>query len=134
MSAFVVSDEHICALVSYGGIHDVRVFERDGGHVIAGNEQETAEILLAANVASVNYRYDENEPVPPIEFHFERPDERTAIEIIKACDCFDYQACERPDYRQSLAATIVEAIRENAIRAVPGYDEAPREIISQVVA
>jgi|GEM_PF-3390363 len=43
------------------------------------------------------------------------PDYVLQTQIIKACDCFDYQACETEDYRQSMAAEFVELIRRCAI-------------------
>jgi hypothetical protein len=38
-----------------------------------------------------------------------------ATQIVKACDCYDYQACETDDYPQSEAAALVEKVREQAI-------------------
>ena len=48
-----------------------------------------------------------------------------ALVILKACDGFDYQACETDDYEQSVACCIVNAIRGYAIRRLPGYSASP---------
>jgi hypothetical protein len=40
-----------------------------------------------------------------------------ATQIIKCCDCYDYQACETDDYEQSEAKALVEKIRAQAIKA-----------------
>jgi hypothetical protein len=37
-----------------------------------------------------------------------------ATQIVKACDCYDYQACETNDYDQSEAAALVDRVREEA--------------------
>ena len=38
-----------------------------------------------------------------------------ATQIVKACDCYDYQAYETNDYDQSEAADLVRSVREEAI-------------------
>jgi hypothetical protein len=39
-----------------------------------------------------------------------------ATQIVKACDCYDYQACETRDYESSEAAALVARVREAAIK------------------
>jgi hypothetical protein len=82
-----------------------------------------ANILYRANVDSVNYRYREHEPIFNFKYKtagvYAKP-----IEIIKACDCFDYQACEVPNYDETPAAKLIDSIRREAIRCLPGYDGA----------
>jgi len=48
-----------------------------------------------------------------------------ALTVLKACDGFDYQASETPDYETSLAAIVIRAIRKWAITRLPGYSDAP---------
>jgi hypothetical protein len=38
-----------------------------------------------------------------------------ATQIVKCCDCYDYQACETDDYERSEAKALVEKIRAQAI-------------------
>jgi hypothetical protein len=45
--------------------------------------------------------------------------------IIKACDCYDYQACETDDYEQSIAHAIVSEIRAKAVHSFLEYEAAP---------
>lgn len=45
--------------------------------------------------------------------------------IMRRLHCYDYQACETPDYPESWAAAVMRQIREAAILHLPGYDEAP---------
>lgn len=99
-------------------------------------------LLHAENVRSVRYRYpdapeselpgmhDESGALlPPGDFwpvHNIDP-----VLVLKACDCYDYQACETPDYDETPAAALVRAIRRAAIAELPGYDAAPWEIESE---
>lgn len=34
-------------------------------------------------------------------------------QVANACDCYDYQACETDDYRDTVAALIVQQVRDN---------------------
>ena len=52
----------------------------------------------------------------------------TPIQVIKACNCFDYQACEVENYEETEAAKIIEAIRAAAIERLQGMEEAEWEI------
>lgn len=45
--------------------------------------------------------------------------------ILKLCHCYDYQACETEEYRESLAHRYVRAIEAHACRRVKGYEAAP---------
>ena len=43
------------------------------------------------------------------------PDAMLQTQIIKCCECYDYQACETSDYYQTPAAKLVEQIRTIAL-------------------
>ena len=123
MSAFIVSDKHILALVEAGRIwsyeHSPQCLDRG-----ARNFQDIVDILINENYRSVNYRYREQEEPHKVTYT-PIPMKYSKVDILKACDCYDYQACETPDYEQSQAAKIIHKIRMNAIRTMPGYDQAP---------
>ena len=51
-----------------------------------------------------------------------------ALQALKACDCYDYQAGETPDYNSTPAHDIISQIRQFAIMALPGYEAAAWEI------
>ena len=117
MSAFIVSPHHIDTLVSWAvanclyGLND-------------RSPQELAEILYNANVDSVDYRYNETNRR---DYKFCSLPLRglTCVQIIKACDCLDYQCCEVPDWGpKHLAYNVIRTIREEAIRRLPGYSQA----------
>ena len=117
MSAYIVSDAHINYLLTFMSANDSRY---SGVYL-----DSIANKLRAANYASVNYRYNEEDAAPETGFSF-YPGAREAdpLVVLKACACFDYQACEVPDYEKSEAAEIIQRIRMAAIHRLPGYDDA----------
>jgi hypothetical protein len=129
---------HINALLTFAELKrmqdDLRYIAR------TGNLTELGKILLAENERSVLHRYpDCTEADMPgtigqeaIGYAFKTwgqafrlPHDKLCIWIIKACDCFDYQACETDDYEQSLAFKIITAIRSRAWHSMQAYDAAP---------
>ena len=143
MSAFVVSHKHINAILSYANSQRFApCVYWDASKLNLSDKadlQKAAEILLAENIRSVNHRYPDTIANPqnmpsviseigkPIVFSFEHR-RRSPVEIIKACNCYDYQAGESDDYCQTYAARIIDAIRGVAISNLPGYDDAAWEI------
>ena len=134
MSAFIVSDTHINSLVRYASRFNVRAFHGNPMAMfkVKDNEQATAELLLAENVKSVNYRYRDNEvmtitydPAAPI---------LTIIQAIKAAQCLRYQSCEHSDYEDSIAFKLIEAIITDAIPRLEGYESAQWAIADKVTA
>lgn len=129
MSAFLCSEKHINTLVSYGVQQDISVYIPGSSgqkcwQAIRKDPDLIAGILTTANVESVNYRYDEDTVLAPVKYESVSTAFLSPIQIVKLCDCFDYQACEVDDYEDSPAASITRTIRNNAISRIPGYDEA----------
>lgn len=127
MSAFVVSNETVTGMLEgakhFIGHNGLYYYWNDEVHYFAGHTKEIGQILVDENYKSVNYRYSEETPshqfaVMPIR-HLSH------VEILKLCDCYTYQACETPDWEESEAYAIVQAIRARVIHTLPGYDEAP---------
>ena len=110
MSAFIVEDDLIDLLVTYatGGSPAVRLYDTD--------PQKLGELLVAENYRSVNFRYREQDAPHPYRWAF-YSGIIDPVQVIKSCNCYDYQACETDDYRDTEAARLVEAIRSKAIRA-----------------
>jgi len=134
MSAFIVSDTHINALVRYASRHNVRAFHGNplAMFQVKDNEQAAAELLLAENVKSVNYRYRDNE-VMTITYDPGAPI-LTAIQAIKAAQCLRYQSCECDDFEESIAFKLIEAIIADAIPRLDGYESAQWAISDKVTA
>lgn len=142
MSAFVVSHMHINALLTFAD--NKRMRDQLGWYVDRGTSQlswtELGRILLAENERSVCHRYpDCTETDKPgtigeeaIGYTFKTWGQAFTLQhdtlcvwIIKACDCYDYQACETDNYDQSIAYQIIRAIRAKATRSLLAYDKAP---------
>lgn len=94
-----------------------------GMHYLNGNKQAIGQKLLDENYRSVNHRYGESEKAPIFQSVY--PTRRhSPIKIIKLCDCYGYQTCETPDWKDTEAYAIMQMLRERAIHNLPGYDEA----------
>jgi hypothetical protein len=130
MSAFLCSENHLSLLANAAAIDP------------AGKDAAFA-LLLAENLRSLQHRYphypdmwedaDKSArieapaselveqalkvrlPRSPWKFDGALSAKVLATQIVKACDCYDYQACETDDYKQSEAAALVEKIRAQAI-------------------
>ena len=126
MSAFVVTDATITGILQaftpeYAG-DGAFYYHQDEAHYIGGHEAEVAQKLVDENYRSVNYRY--NEAGQAHKFQRRTIRSLTAVEIIKLCDCYEYQACETSDWRDTEAAAILAVAKSRAIRRLPGYSSA----------
>lgn len=124
MSAFIVSNTQINALVRYASRLGLGYQYAGLSRRVAGLEQETAEMLLAANYDSVNYRYKENELPREIVYAIDAP-LMPAIAIIKLAQSLDYQSCEYPEWDASEAKAFLTALIDWTIPKLAGYDAAP---------
>lgn len=145
MSAFVVSRTHLDALLSAADLWDVQLPITVPGEIIRNlTADETGNLLMAVNVAAVNHRYRENDTPDPYTF------DRLGIAIqpgaiLKAIDCYRYQACEHPQWRSDRdtmglpageqsdpdvkrVQDWLEDLERAAIQRSPGYQDAPWEI------
>lgn len=124
MSAFLCSGLHIDTLASYASTHDVYIYHDDRRYPSKGQAAWMAGVLYTANVEAVNTLYCADDDSGTYEYTpgAKLPDEAT---ILKLCDSYDYQACELDEYAETLACTIVKAIRLKAISNLPGYEDAP---------
>lgn len=131
MSAFHVGHAHIDALLNFASGHDpVTVYFPDEGRLTFSTDNATdiGKTLLLENERSLEYRYPGetdhgDETAANYKFRLSIKT-HSALVILKACDCFDYQSCETPDYGSSKAHRMIEAIRHRAIRSLPGYSDA----------
>jgi hypothetical protein len=115
MSCFVVPDFHIDALVSWAIANHASAF------IDGLTPRELAAELHRANCAAYRERYGESGGE---EYRYTfRPEVHAmpAVQVLKACSCFDYQADDWTDYPGSVAQRAVERIREHAIGFIPGY-------------
>ena len=134
MSAFIVTDTHINALVRYASRHKITVAYGNPTMRlnVSAHEQEVAQLLIDENIKSVNYRYSEAE-TSLIEYDRGAPI-LSAIEAIKAAQCLRYQSCEHSDYEESIAFKLIETIISDAIPRLEGYESANWAIADKVTA
>ena len=127
MSAYIVTDETISGMMQaierriYH--HSPYYYWNGDSHYFRQEPAEIAQKLVDENYRSVNGRYDEETQAHAFQFQVVR--ELTPLEIIKLCNCYRYQACETDDWEQTEAYVIMNELRDMAIMALPGYEEAP---------
>jgi hypothetical protein len=144
MSCFVVSDFHISALVNWGA--------RAGA--IPGISPDTlAHELASANRSAFSSRYlgrYDSELVPFGGLDRSAGADLVPVDIVKACDCLEYQASDWTCWDRSDIAAHLAAIRAAALamalaglsiaarvnaggldygRELPGYDAAAWELV-----
>ena len=128
MSAYMVSDEHIDALLTAAVQFLPHLQESplrywwDGQsrYVRREDADRVGTMLRAENQKSVNYRYSEDEAPQPYAFQTMRGD-FAPVDILKAIQGFEYQACEHPEFRTSEAYAFCDALRHRMINRLPGY-------------
>jgi len=138
MSAFQCSDAHLLAILHFLRINsatrenELRLYAtgQAGDNLGPWHHDETwvkaMKLLFDANQVSLQARYkDEPNPFFESQYHFDigvKP--LTAVEALKACQSYAYQACEDKGWEASLACALVEKIKNAAIGSLPGYEEA----------
>ena len=121
MSAYVVDDKTICALakafVDYGVKYNADEplgDDGDYGWIVFANERRKAiaQSLLQKNYDSVNYRYNEDDECPKINYIDVDIDEG----IVYGCiQCYEYQACEEPDWMTSEIYYSLERLKDKVL-------------------
>ena len=124
MSAFVCSKKHISAVAGYAVAKQVWLGTGSAKPTDFGRIYKT---LAEANVRSVCHRYADDTAENYADV-LRAPRcgsvNHSAIEIIKLCDCLEYQSSEGDGWRESDAYRLLGNIRTAAINALPGYEEA----------
>lgn len=120
MSAYLCSNFEISALACF--------IRQNGLHRPAADntvtEKDIAKILYEANLKSVSDRYP-NQKWPKFRF-----DSRghiagaSPVQWIKAAKCLQYQSCEYPEYGDSAAYKMTQAVIDHNIGQLPGYEDA----------
>ncbi len=136
MSAFILSQRHIDAIVTAGMA--VKAFSPKHGQMTRENANDIGIMLLEENYNSVNHRYERDDTRAAYAYRFyppfsvgtlRGPDACQAIAAaLKALDCYEYQSCEHAAWEQSTANRLCQTIRSLLTAALPGYDQAPWEI------
>lgn len=153
MSAFIVSNKHIDALLNaalqYGrselrwywpdypagagyergvaiSAASVAIAQETENTLTLENASKVGLMLLRENYRSVNHRYDENN-MPNACRHTLGP-ALPPVHVLSLLAGFEYQSCEHSGWEKSEAKKFCDALQRRLIRALPGYDEAPWSI------
>ena len=152
MSAFVCSPEHFKALAIFAAsrIHgrwrvDPRYIKGLSHPSPVGIENLTrealatlyADTLYRENVRSVEHRYPNSArddlPGPVADVGHVDISSRDLmktglalkpVQLLKLCACVAYQSCETDDWESTVAFALLQSIKDAAIRALPGYEDA----------
>jgi hypothetical protein len=141
MSAFLVSDSHLDAIVTAAifGPAEVRSyperwspprFGRVGGlRCEPSNGSALGLALLRENEASLAARYPGRWGTPADGYSYMQDFSSfarlPALAVLKLIDCYQYQSCEHDGWEASDAAFFCTKLRESLISHLPGYDALP---------
>lgn len=119
MSAFIHHPEHIISIVASAAqlnIGPLTVGRTTYRLHIPADCDKLCRLLYAANVRSVNSRYNERTRLKMTgRYHTSGNYSRmNAAALCKAIDSLDYQSCERPDWAASLAGRLLTQLRNLA--------------------
>lgn len=149
MSAFMVSQAHIHYLVSaavrlanVGPLAWIWNVDREQGTysravLPPGNsarKRAVGQMLWDENLKSVCHRYPDGLALPgPVTCGYEYDDTQPVrrvdpVAVLKALSAYEYQACEHPGWPTSEAKAFCRALRAEAIRCLPGYEEATWDV------
>lgn len=113
MSAYICDDKTICAIAKAFEKYNVPFRMIDNGSVyrIIG-EREIGQYLLQQNYRSVDYRYDSDTRIPPLNYVDVPIDEGIVYGCIRN---YNYQACETPDYEETGVYTSLLALKNELL-------------------
>jgi hypothetical protein len=144
MSAYIVDKATIDAIVTFayegGQSITVRKLVGPGWASLRDIDKSTVgRALWRENIKSVDYRYDENNDDPDLDYTFKAVRSRvhreerggtgvlvkiSPADIVRIIQCLEYQSCEHPDWEASWAKDTLQRIKDAAVdKLIP--DSAP---------
>jgi len=134
MSAFLCETDTFDLLASAIERLNIRVETPTRTFYGRSSARVLAQILRDENLASLQYKYNDEEDAPAYSPEFVDLDmvglERTGgwmVVVLAAIRCVQYQSCERPDYATSVAAHILQQLQQAVIRQMIEDANAPWE-------
>lgn len=147
MSAYIVDRKHILYLVNAAMSRAIsrHTFSwyvgGDAGRrsLPAGDYETAAEVanmLWRENIASVSARYpnessgmlpgpiDERFTIDPVDIKPSMFAGYEVAQVLKACDCYEYQSCEHEGWKDSESKSFIDSLRSAAWHSLPGYEKA----------
>jgi hypothetical protein len=118
----------IASAVKLAGAHGAHIVSGTTSTAIKSRFEDRAQILAGmlklSNGLAYAERYKDTSDVDSFVDMRDGRDDLTAVELLKAIDCYEYQASEYSKYEGSGTQSIVSSLRKSAIAALPGYDAA----------
>lgn len=113
------------------GPGSVAIAERLRRELAPETADEVGQMLWDENRISYAHRYGEQAEFMP--YRYERlggplAAPPSAVQTLKAIDCYEYQSCEHPSWHVGEAKRFCDALRRRMISRLDGYDEADWEI------
>lgn len=105
MSAFIVSDNTINAVLGFADKYDLDDFD-------CSDLSALGQLLVDENYRSVNYRYDESDT--PHTFVYARYTVPT-LTALQHLACIEYQLCEPKDWETTRAFRLCARLRKNMV-------------------
>ncbi len=146
MSAYIVDKNHVLYLLGAadsrscrGNYGPLTWYHNDEHHKLPSDDEALAEVgnmLWMENVKSVSARYPNESSgtlpgpkgggfvITPNDVNRILWDRFDPVQVIKACDCFNYQSCEHEGWKTSEAFAFIESLRHSAWGHLPGYESA----------
>ncbi|MNC27024.1 hypothetical protein D3C75_751810 [compost metagenome] len=140
MSAYIVNDSTISAILQavfnaekrHCGLKNPFKVQDDpeAYHYVMNallTAQAQANMLMAENVRSVNWRYRNSPHIEQSTFVGNvvinlSAEPVSVLQALKLIDCLAYQSCECDDWEKTEAFALLNKFREQLIPALPGYD------------
>lgn len=119
MSSYIVDKEHIEQIVLYvyklKGIDSLNYYHNKE-RIQFDSVGNVAEELSKANCEGVNYRYDDNNnPYNFDDLSIGSLKIKNPLQVIQLIRCLEYQSCDNPDYKNSLANSILKTITDHIV-------------------
>lgn len=111
MSAYVVSNNTIRAVIGYAADHDLKAMG-------VTTKDALGQILLDENVRSVNHRYSTSQEPEPFTYgDGYKVSPRQAVWHLM---CIEYQSCETPDWTVTRAHNLLFRLLQNIAKQIAG--------------
>lgn len=130
MSAFMCSDKHLSVLACYIVRHNLDL-TGESDEPLGLREARVFRTLARENCKSLDARYPGDNNFDTEAMCRLDPSSRflaasmAPVALIKLCHCYAYQSCEHKGWQDSRAKGLVDGAESHAVRALPGYSDAP---------
>jgi hypothetical protein len=109
MSAWVCSENHINTIAVYLASREIEVEWHGRPFKCIEQPENVANILYHENVASVNYRYNEQAQEPAAKHTYALAMIPDPVPMYKLIGCYTYQSSEHPGWEHCLAKLLCDA-------------------------